>query len=45
MLQLLIDNAILDGDHHATTVCVRGMNACIMHTEGDVINNLPHPLI
>ena len=44
MLQLLIDNAIWDGDH-GTMVCVRGTNACIMHTEGDVINNLPHPLI
>ena len=28
-----------------STVCVRATNACIMHTEGDVINNLPHPLM
>ena len=27
------------------TVCVRATNVCVMHTEGDVINNLPHPLM
>ena len=27
------------------TVCVRATNVCVTHTEGDVINNLPHPLM
>ena len=44
MLQLLISNVMWDGDH-ATTVCVRGTNTCITHAEGDVINNLPHPIM
>ena len=26
-------------------VCVRAMNICVMHTEGDVINDLPHILM
>ena len=26
-------------------VCVRATNACVMHTKGDVINNLSHPLM
>ena len=42
--RLVIDNAMWDGDH-VTTVPVHGTNACIMHTEDDVINNLPHPLM
>ena len=28
-----------------STVCVRATNACVTHTEGDVINDLPHPLM